>query len=55
MRLAIVHNHPIHYKHLLFSELAAQGAHVDVLFAATSSAARICSSSPIRWPATFAN
>ena len=47
MRLAILHNHPIHYQHLLFSELAAQGAHLDVLFAARSSTARTASLQPV--------
>ena len=34
MRIAILHNHPIHYKHLLFTAMAGMGAEIDVLFAA---------------------
>ncbi|HLY41326.1 MAG TPA: glycosyltransferase [Terracidiphilus sp.] len=37
MRLVVLHNHPIHYKHLLFTAMAQLGAEVDVLFAARSS------------------
>jgi glycosyltransferase involved in cell wall biosynthesis len=37
MRVAVLHNHPIHYKHLLFTALAALGIEVDVVFAARSS------------------
>jgi glycosyltransferase involved in cell wall biosynthesis len=36
MRIAVLHNHPIHYKHLLFTALASLGAEVDVIFAARS-------------------
>jgi len=36
-RLAIVHNIPIHYKHLLFSALADRGLDFTVLFMATGS------------------
>lgn len=39
--VAILHNHPIHYKHLLFCELARQGMDFEVLFTASSSGARI--------------
>jgi hypothetical protein len=38
---AIIHNHPIHYKHLLFSELAKNGLDFEVLFMAASSGQRI--------------
>jgi len=47
MRITILHNHPIHYQHLLFSEMVAQGAHVNILFAAKSSTARTASLQPI--------
>jgi glycosyltransferase involved in cell wall biosynthesis len=40
MRVTILHNHPIHYKHLLFEAMAAQGVNVDVIFAGRSSSAR---------------
>ncbi len=38
---AIIHNHPIHYKHLLFCELAKKGLDFEVLFTAASSSDRI--------------
>ena len=37
MKTAIVHNHPIHYKDLLFRALAAQGLDFEVIFAASQS------------------
>jgi len=40
MKAAIVHNHPIHYKHLLFSELTRQGLDFDVIFLAGRSSIR---------------
>jgi glycosyltransferase involved in cell wall biosynthesis len=39
--VAIIHNHPIHYKHLLFSELAKQDIDFEVLFTGASSGQRI--------------
>ena len=39
--VAIIHNHPIHYKHLLFCELAKQGLDFEVLFTGASSGNRI--------------
>jgi glycosyltransferase involved in cell wall biosynthesis len=38
---AIIHNHPIHYKHLLFQELKRQGLQFEVLFTASRSSDRI--------------
>jgi glycosyltransferase involved in cell wall biosynthesis len=38
---AIIHNHPIHYKNLLFQELRRQGLGFEVLFAASHSANRL--------------
>ncbi len=46
MRVAVLHNHPIHYKHLLFTRLAELGVEVDVLFAARSSNQRTASLQP---------
>lgn len=46
MRIAVLHNHPIHYKHLLFTELASLGIEVDVVFAARSSNLRTASLQP---------
>ena len=46
MRVAILHNHPIHYKHLLFTALAELGAEIHVLFAARSSDARTAAMQP---------
>lgn len=40
MRIAVLHNHPIHYKHLLFTALAERGIDVDVVFTARSSTIR---------------
>jgi len=37
MRVAVLHNHPIHYMHLLFTAIASLGVEVDVIFAARSS------------------
>ncbi len=37
----IIHNHPIHYQHLLFCELAKKGLEFEVLFTASSSRSRI--------------
>jgi hypothetical protein len=39
--VAIIHNHPAHYQHLLFCELAQKGLDFEVLFLAASSGARI--------------
>ena len=39
--VAIIHNHPIHYQHLLFCELAKTGLDFEVLFLSASSRARI--------------
>jgi glycosyltransferase involved in cell wall biosynthesis len=39
--VAIVHNHPIHYQHLLFCELAKTGLDFEVLFTAASGGSRI--------------
>jgi glycosyltransferase involved in cell wall biosynthesis len=41
MNAAIIHNHPIHYQHLLFAELARQGLEFEVLYTASRSACRI--------------
>ena len=46
MRIAVLHNHPIHYKHLLFTALASRGIEVDVIFAARSSNLRTASLQP---------
>jgi len=43
MRIALLHNHPIHYMHLLFAAIANQGACLDVIFAASSSNQRTTS------------
>jgi glycosyltransferase involved in cell wall biosynthesis len=40
MRLAVLHNHPIHYKHLLFQALAEAGVEFDVVFLASRSQSR---------------
>jgi 1,2-diacylglycerol 3-alpha-glucosyltransferase len=40
-RVAIVHNHPIHYKHLLFTELKRQRLSFEVLFTAARSSDRM--------------
>lgn len=40
MKVVVVHNHPIHYKHLLFRELKRQYLDVEVLFAASQSSIR---------------
>ncbi|HYZ84957.1 MAG TPA: glycosyltransferase family 4 protein [Bryobacteraceae bacterium] len=40
MRVAIIHNHPIHYKELLFRALAAKGLDFEVLYTAKSSVER---------------
>lgn len=45
--IAIIHNHPIHYQHLLFTELARRGMDFEVLFTAASSGARNAAQSPI--------
>jgi len=37
MKCAIVHNHPIHYKHLLFQELTRRGLDFEVIFAGSCS------------------
>ena len=44
--VAIVHNHPIHYQHLLFCELARRGLDFEVLFVAAFSGNRIESPLP---------
>jgi len=41
LNAAIIHNHPIHYKHLLFAELARQGLEFEVLYTASRSGCRI--------------
>jgi glycosyltransferase involved in cell wall biosynthesis len=41
VNVAIIHNHPIHYKHLVFGELAKQGLDFEVLFTGASSGQRI--------------
>ena len=46
MRIAVLHNHPIHYKHLLFTALASLGVEVDVIFTARSSNLRTASLQP---------
>lgn len=45
--VAIIHNHPIHYQHLLFTELARRGMEFEVLFTAASSGARIAVPAPL--------
>jgi len=51
-RIAIIHNIPIHYKHLLFLELARKGLDFEVLFLASGSNGRFevpdLSSAPYR-------
>jgi glycosyltransferase involved in cell wall biosynthesis len=47
MRIVILHNYPIHYKHLLFTALAELGVEVDVLFAARSSDMRTAAMQPV--------
>jgi glycosyltransferase involved in cell wall biosynthesis len=47
MRVVILHNHPIHYKHLLFTAMAELGVEVDVLFAARSSNMRTAAMHPV--------
>jgi glycosyltransferase involved in cell wall biosynthesis len=44
--VAIIHNHPIHYQHLLFCELAKGGLDFEVLFVAGFSGSRIESPLP---------
>ena len=46
MRVTVLHNHPIHYKHLLFTALASLGVEVDVVFTARSSNLRTASLQP---------
>lgn len=49
---AIIHNHPIHYKNLLFQELQRRGLSFEVLFVASSSVNRLEAPSggyPYRW------
>jgi glycosyltransferase involved in cell wall biosynthesis len=46
MRVTVLHNHPIHYKHLLFTAIAEQGAELNVIFAARSSNLRTASLQP---------
>lgn len=41
LNAAIVHNHPIHYQHLLFTELARRGLEFEVLYTASRSVCRI--------------
>ena len=48
----IVHNHPIHYKNLLFQELQRRGLSFEVLFVASGSVNRLEAPSggyPYRW------
>ena len=40
VRCAVIHNHPIHYKHLLFQELKKAGLSFEVIFAASQSGIR---------------
>jgi hypothetical protein len=40
MKVAIIHNHPIHYKHVLFQELKRQGLDFEVIFGAAQSSIR---------------
>ena len=40
MKAVVVHNHPIHYKHLLFSELHRQGLDFEVIFLGGQSSMR---------------
>lgn len=40
MSVAIIHNHPIHYKHLLFEQLKKRQLDFEVLFAASQSSIR---------------
>lgn len=40
MKVAVIHNHPIHYKHLLFQEMKKQQLDFEVLFAAGQSSIR---------------
>lgn len=47
MRVALLHNHPIHYMDLLFTALANQGVSLDVIFAARSSDLRTASMLPL--------
>lgn len=47
IRVAILHNHPIHYSHLLFTAMSEGGAEVDVVFAAKSSDERTTSLQPL--------
>jgi glycosyltransferase involved in cell wall biosynthesis len=47
MRISVLHNHPIHYKHLLFTALASLGVEIDVIFAARSSDQRTASLQPV--------
>ena len=39
--IAIIHNHPIHYKHLLFQAMRSQGLDFEVLFVSRGSSIRI--------------
>lgn len=41
MRVVVVHNHPIHYKQLLFNELARRGVDLTVLYLARKSKQRL--------------
>lgn len=40
MKVVVVHNHPIHYKQLLFEELSRAGLNLDVVFMARGSSVR---------------
>ena len=40
LKVTIIHNHPIHYKHLLFTELKRRGLDFDVMFLGGSSSIR---------------
>jgi glycosyltransferase involved in cell wall biosynthesis len=46
VRIAILHNHPIHYSHLLFAAIGLAGAEVEVIFAARSSDVRTAAMQP---------
>jgi glycosyltransferase involved in cell wall biosynthesis len=59
--VAIIHNHPIHYKHLLFCEMSRLGLDFHVLFTAACSGARLEAPLPksgeygysIGWPGSY--
>jgi glycosyltransferase involved in cell wall biosynthesis len=51
--IAIIHNHPIHYQHLLFCELAKRGLDFEVLFVAAFSGSRVEAPLPTRSEYSF--